>query len=433
MSGFLLDQYPASTVVKALFNTYNAAGASVTTTGLAAADIEIYKDGSTTQRASDAGFTVDDDFDALTGIHLISIDLADNTDAGFYTVGSQFSVVVSTITVDAQTVSLVLGSFRIMAAEHTTGHPVITIKDGTGTGELDTTSGGVIVSSIAAGAITAAAIATGAIDADAIADNAIDAGAIAADAITAAKIADGAIDAATFAAGAINAAAIATGAIDADALAADAGTEIATAVWASGTRTLTALDEDTTTIDIDGALAAGVPTAGAIADAVWDEALAGHQGAGSAGEALDAAGTAGDPWLTALPGAYGAGTAGFIVGTNLDATVSSRASQTSVNTIDDFLDTEIAALTTAVADLPTNAELATALGTADDATLAAIAALETKVDTIDNIIDTEVPAIKAKTDQLTFTVANVVDTNIEYVNATQVQGTGAGGDEWRPV
>lgn len=37
------------------------------------------------------------------------------------------------------------------------------------------------------------------------------------------------------------------------------------------------------------------------------------------------------------------------------------ATQTSVDTIDDFLDTEVAAITTAVADVPTNAELSTAL------------------------------------------------------------------------
>lgn len=47
----------------------------------------------------------------------------------------------------------------------------------------------------------------------------------------------------------------------------------------------------------------------------------------------------------------------------------------SLNTIDDFIDTEITTLQTSVDDLPTNAELATALGTADDAVLAAIAAL----------------------------------------------------------
>ena len=62
----------------------------------------------------------------------------------------------------------------------------------------------------------------------------------------------------------------------------------------------------------------------AIADQVWDEAIAGHAGAGSTGAALSAAGSAGDPWATALPGAYGAGTAGKIVGDNINATISSR-------------------------------------------------------------------------------------------------------------
>lgn len=66
-------------------------------------------------------------------------------------------------------------------AEHTAGYPIVTIKDGTGTGEIDTTSGGVLVAALAASAITATSIA--------------------ADAITAAKIADNAIDTATFAAG----------------------------------------------------------------------------------------------------------------------------------------------------------------------------------------------------------------------------------------
>lgn len=42
------------------------------------------------------------------------------------------------------------------------------------------------------------------------------------------------------------------------------------------------------------------------------------------GTAPVAASAGGDPWATALPGAYGAGTAGFIVGTNLNATITSR-------------------------------------------------------------------------------------------------------------
>lgn len=172
-----------------------------------------------------------------------------------------------------------------------------------------------------------------------------------------------------FAAGAITAAAIATGAIDADALAADAGTEIGTAVWATAARTLTA---NTNLND---------PTAAAIADAVWDEAIAGHAGAGSTGEALSAAGSAGDPWGTALPGAYGAGTAGQIIGDNLNATVSSRLASASYTAPLDAAGTRSAVglasanLDTQIADLPTNAELTTALASSDDAVLAAIAAL----------------------------------------------------------
>lgn len=66
-----------------------------------------------------------------------------------------------------------------------------------------------------------------------------------------------------------------------------------------------------------------IPTATDVADAVWDEAIVGHAGSGSTGEALSAAGASGDPWITALPGSYTAGQAGYIVGTNLDAAVSS--------------------------------------------------------------------------------------------------------------
>lgn len=59
---------------------------------------------------------------------------------------------------------------------------------------------------------------------------------------------------------------------------------------------------------------------------VWDVTLSEHLTAGTTGNALNAAGSAGDPWSTTLPGAYGAGSAGYIVGTNLNAAVSSRSS-----------------------------------------------------------------------------------------------------------
>lgn len=101
------------------FATYdsNDPTASVTITGFAVTDIEIYKDGGTTQRASDNGYALLDtdgtDFDGLTGIHGFSIDLADNTTAGFYAAGSQYWVVVSSITVDAGVVSFIAATFRI--------------------------------------------------------------------------------------------------------------------------------------------------------------------------------------------------------------------------------------------------------------------------------------------------------------------------------
>lgn len=158
------------------------------------------------------------------------------------------------------------------------------------------------------------------------------------------------------AANVITASSIAADAIGASELAADAVAEIQ-----SGLSTLTQANIRTAvglaSADLDTQLAA-LPTAGENADAVWEEAIADHSGtAGSTAEALGAAGSAGDPWSTALPGAYSSGQAGKIVGDNLNATVGSRATQTSVD------------------DLPTNAELSTALASADDAVLAAIAAL----------------------------------------------------------
>jgi len=104
-----------------LFDTFDGGdGSSITMSDLAVTDIEIYKDGGTTQRSSDAGYTLLDtdgiDFDSITGIHGFSIDLSDNTDAGFYEVGPWYHVVVSSITVDSQTVNFVACAFRILDA-----------------------------------------------------------------------------------------------------------------------------------------------------------------------------------------------------------------------------------------------------------------------------------------------------------------------------
>jgi hypothetical protein len=85
---------------------------------------------------------------------------------------------------------------------------------------------------------------------------------------------------------------------------------------AAGTRTAVGL----ASANLDTTFAA-IPTASANADQVWDEVLSGHLTAGSTGNALNAAGSAGDPWSTSLPGAYGAGTAGKIIGDKIVASI----------------------------------------------------------------------------------------------------------------
>lgn len=86
-------------------------------------------------------------------------------------------------------------------------------------------------------------------------------------------------------------------------------THSAADVWSVATRVLTAATN----------------ISGPIADQVWEEAIADHSGtAGSTAEALNAAGSAGDPWVTSLPGAYGAGSAGFILGTYLTGNAFTR-------------------------------------------------------------------------------------------------------------
>jgi hypothetical protein len=123
-------------------------------------------------------------------------------------------------------------------------------------------------------------------------------------------------------------------------------------------------------------------------------------------------------------------------------------------------------LDTQIDALPTNAELATALAGADDATLAAIAALNnisaagvkaqadaaladvgmttTITGRIDDAItsrlassgytapdNSSVTAIKTATDQLIFTKTNELDVNIHSVNGVTVNGDGAG-TAWGP-
>lgn len=108
---------PGSTIYIPFESFASSTGAPITITGLATSDIQVYKDGGTTQRASASGFTLLDtdgiDFDGITGIHGFSINLADNTTADFWAAGSRYFVVVNAITVDSQTMSFIAAEFRI--------------------------------------------------------------------------------------------------------------------------------------------------------------------------------------------------------------------------------------------------------------------------------------------------------------------------------
>jgi hypothetical protein len=67
---------------------------------------------------------------------------------------------------------------------------------------------------------------------------------------------------------------------------------------------------------------------GEIADAVWDEALSGHSTAGTSGKALTDASAATNPWDLLVADYTITGSFGKLIGTDLDATVSSRAPAT---------------------------------------------------------------------------------------------------------
>ena len=120
-----------------------------------------------------------------------------------------------------------------------------------------------------------------------------------------------------------------------------------------------------------GSVTAGVTLAAAAIQAIWD--------------ALTSA-------LTT------AGSIGKLIVDNLNATISSRASQTSLDTLDDFVDTEVAAIKAKTDNLPS-----------DPADASVIAAAFAVTDGLVTTVDTVVDAIKLKTDNLPADPADASD------------------------
>src|SRR3972149_8481053 len=108
-----LGDYTTTNTIYVYFDSFNVTtGASISITGLTITDIKIYKNEGVVERASTNGYTLLDtdgmDFDGMVGINGFSINLFDNSDTGFYTIGNEYVIVVDNIVVDTQTVRFVV-------------------------------------------------------------------------------------------------------------------------------------------------------------------------------------------------------------------------------------------------------------------------------------------------------------------------------------
>lgn len=215
------------------------------------------------------------------------------------------------------------------------------------------------------------AMANGVITAAVVADGTIDAGAIASDAITAAKIADNALTAAKFASGAFD------------------------AVWSVAARTLTAFGFSVTVGTNNDKTGYSLSAAGI--QAIWDALTSALSTANSIGKLLV---------------------------DNINATISSRASQTSVDDVDNFVDTEVAAILAAV-----DTEVA-AIKVVTDA-LPNAGALTTIQSDLDNI-QTRIPAAltaggNMKSDALALNGSTAAAAQLAKSAATIVSGAAIAG------
>lgn len=139
--------------------------------------------------------------------------------------------------------------------------------------------------------------------------------------------------------------------------------------------------------------------------------------AGINADAITDAKVAADVTIASVTGAVGSVTAGVTVTTNNDKTgygLSSTAVQAIWDALTSALTTvgSVGKLLVDKLDAAITSRLASGSYTAPD--------------------NTSITAIKAKTDSLTFTKANEVDSNIQSVNDTTVNGNGASGTEWGP-
>jgi hypothetical protein len=359
-----------------------------------------------------AGITLSVDFDSVTGLNNIRI--VASTGNGYAT-ATDVSLVITTGTVDS--VSVVGEEVASFSIENRSALMPTTAARTLAVDASNKAPATIAAGDMAASSITASAIATGALDRDAFAaDTGLQS--IRSGTAQAGGASNITLDAS---ASAVNDFYLGTSVLTTGGT--GAGQFRIITDYVGATKVATVDLAWITTPDSTTTFALFPSTAGAaeIAATVWDLATSGHTTAGTFGEQLK---------------------------TDVDAilvAVAASAIRTAVGLASANLDTQLG-------DLPTNAELATSQGTSDDATLAAIAALNNlssaQVQTAAGtaitaaalataanltLVDTVVDAIKVKTDSLTFTSAGLVDSNVQSVNDVLLQGAGVSGNKWRPA
>ena len=114
--GALTAASPGDTLYFA-FASYNDSGDSESLVGLAVTDIEVFKNGVATARATDSGYSLISDTGMLgdrAGLYRFSVQLFNTADdATFYASGSWYQVAVDSVAIDGKTVRAWVGSFEI--------------------------------------------------------------------------------------------------------------------------------------------------------------------------------------------------------------------------------------------------------------------------------------------------------------------------------
>lgn len=164
--------------------------------------------------------------------------------------------------------------------------------------------------------------------------------------------------------------------------------------------------------DLAGQIAA--ISAAAIADAVWDEDATAHQTGGTFGQAI------GDP---------GADTNTIFKAVVSDATGATVGVDVTAILVDT---TEIGVAGAGLTNINLPNQTMDIVGNITGNLSGSVGSVAGAVGSVVGLTAADVGAIKAKTDSLAFTVAGLVDANVQAVNDVTVNGTGALGNEWGP-